>query len=164
MRNLIRTLPFLTIAGLAISCGNVTTGTTGDTGGSNGGEAGANGGAGTNGGAGATGSGGSTTGTGGSTTGGGGKTGGGGTVGGTGGRAAGGSTGSGGATTGAGGGGGATPHASVLQFHNTAARDGVYVDARITAAAAGTMHADTTFGNQAIMGPVYAQPPFAPAR
>jgi outer membrane protein assembly factor BamB len=47
---------------------------------------------------------------------------------------------------------------SVLQFHNNASRDGVYVDARITAAAAATMHADTTFANTAIMGPVYAQP------
>ena len=46
----------------------------------------------------------------------------------------------------------------MTQFHNTAARDGVYVDARITAAAAGTMHADTTFGNQTLMGPTYAQP------
>ena len=55
--------------------------------------------------------------------------------------------------TGAGGGGGATPRVSVLQYHNTAARDGVYVDSRITAAAAGTMHVDTTFGNQALTGP-----------
>ena len=45
----------------------------------------------------------------------------------------------------------------MTQFHNTAARDGVYVDSRITAAAAGTMHVDTTFGNQALMGPTYAQ-------
>ncbi len=161
MRNLIRTLPFLTIAGLAISCGNTTPGTSGD-GGTNGGAgsgaAGSNGGGGVNGGAGITGSGGSTTGAGGSTTGGGGMTGAGGTIGGTGGRATGGSTGAGGAVTGAGGGGGATAHTSVLQFHNDAARDGVYVDSRITAAAAGTMHVDTTFGNQTLTGPTYAQP------
>jgi hypothetical protein len=159
MRNLIRTLPFLTIAGLAISCGNTTTGTSGDTGGSNGtagaGQGGSNGTAGANGGAGVSGSGGSTTGAGGSTTGGGGT---GGTNAGTGGRGTGGGTmGTGGAVTGTGGGGGATPHVSVTQFHNTAARDGVYVDSRITAAAAGTMHVDTTFGNQALLGPTYAQ-------
>ncbi len=161
MRNLIRTLPFLTIAGLAISCGNTTSVTSGAGGGSGSGggssgtagagQAGSSGGGGVNGGAGSTGSGGSTTGAGGSTTGGGG------TVGGTGGRATGGTTGAGGATTGVGGAGGAAAHVSVLQFHNTAARDGVYVDSRITAAAAGTMHADTTFGNQALMGPTYAQ-------
>ena len=32
MRNLIRTLPFVTLAGLAISCGNITPGTSGDIG------------------------------------------------------------------------------------------------------------------------------------
>ncbi len=159
MRNLIRTLPFMTLAGLAISCGNTNSGTSGDAGSSGGanGSAGA-GAAGSNGGAGTNGSGGSTNGAGGSTTGGGG---GGGANVGTGGRATGGTTGTGGATggaTGAGGGGGAVAHVSVLQFHNDAARDGVYVDASITAAAAGTMHADATFGNQTLTGPTYAQP------
>jgi len=162
MRNLIRTLPFVTLAGLAISCGNVTPGTSGDAGSSSGGSnGGAGNGAGTNGGAGTTGGGGTTTASGG-TTGGAGMNGGAGTNGGTGGRATGGAggavTGAGGATTGAGGGGGAAAHVSVLQYHNTAARDGVYVDARITAAAAGTMHADTTFGAETLTGPTYAQP------
>jgi hypothetical protein len=60
---------------------------------------------------------------------------------------------------GAGGGGiAASPGPSVLQFHKNPSRDGVYVDAALTRAAAATIHADTTFGNAAIMGPVYAQP------
>jgi len=80
----------------------------------------------------------------------------------------GGTTGAGGGTGGAGGGvrdaggtGGATvggPSVSVVQHHNNLSRDGVYVDARLTRAAATTLHVDTTFGNTAIMGPVYAQP------
>ncbi len=163
MRNLIRTLPFLTVAGLAISCGNSNPGTSDDAGRSGGstGSAGAGSG-GSNGSGGVTGGGGTTNGAGGAVTGGGGAVGTGGVTGGTGGRATGGAggttTGAGGATTGAGGGGGAAAHVSVVQFHNTAARDGVYVDAAITAAAAGTMHLDATFGNQAILGPTYAQP------
>src|SRR5262249_53104474 len=76
---------------------------------------------------------------------------------GAGGRATGGTTGAGGAT-GLGGNGGTAASVSVLQHHNNASRDGVYVDARFTRAAAGTVHADTTFGNTALMGPVYAQP------
>src|SRR4030095_12492489 len=50
------------------------------------------------------------------------------------------------------------PSVSVVQHHNNLSRDGVYVDARLTRAAAATLHVDTTFGNTAIMGPVYAQP------
>src|SRR5690242_19933728 len=50
-----------------------------------------------------------------------------------------------------------TPGASVLQFHNHVTRDGVYVDAALTRAAAAKMHADTTF-KPAITGHVYAQP------
>jgi hypothetical protein len=45
-----------------------------------------------------------------------------------------------------------------VQHHNNLSRDGVYVDARLTRAAAATIHVDATFGNTAILGPVYAQP------
>ena len=81
--------------------------------------------------------------------------------------------GGGGGTTGAGGSGGTTGTAgttggggssatqtstNVLTFHKNLTRDGVYVDAALTRAAVAGLHIDTTFGNTAIMGPVYAQP------
>lgn len=46
---------------------------------------------------------------------------------------------------------------SVLQFHNHATRDGVYVDPLLTAAKASTMHIDPTFVAR-VSGNVYAQP------
>jgi hypothetical protein len=86
-----------------------------------------------------------------------------------------GATGSGGArdaggtgTGGAGGvrdAGGATPDGgnpgggvSVLQHHNNPSRDGLYIDARLTRAAAATMHFDTTFTRPTVTGPTFAQP------
>lgn len=65
----------------------------------------------------------------------------------------GGSQGTGGATT-----GGGAARASVLQHHNHASRDGVYVDAAITKATAATLHVDTSFAGATISGPTYAQP------
>jgi hypothetical protein len=47
--------------------------------------------------------------------------------------------------------------APVLQFHNHATRDGVYVDPRMTTAAAAAMHLDTSFRPR-LDGNVYAQP------
>ena len=47
---------------------------------------------------------------------------------------------------------------SVLQYHNTAARDGVYVDAKLTQTAAATLHIDSTFTTPTITGRIYAQP------
>jgi outer membrane protein assembly factor BamB len=46
----------------------------------------------------------------------------------------------------------------VLQHHNHATRDGVYVDSAITKASAATMHVDSSFANATISGPTYAQP------
>jgi hypothetical protein len=66
--------------------------------------------------------------------------------------------GAGGTNGGSGGTTGGTGPVSVLQHHNNASRDGVYVDARLTRAAAATMHVDPTFGNAPLLGPVYAQP------
>jgi hypothetical protein len=48
--------------------------------------------------------------------------------------------------------------ANVLQHHKNASRDGLYVDAAFTKAAAGRIHRDTTFAATAIQGPTYAQP------
>jgi hypothetical protein len=152
----------ITLAGGLGACSNSSTGSgdaatgtggaTARTGGTTGSMGGRSGGGGT------TAAGGTTGGTGGTTGGTGGTTvGTGGITGGTGGA----TTGTGGATAGTGGTtggtGGATTSASVLQHHNDAARDGVYVDAKITKAAAGTMHIDTTFAGT-IAGSVYAQP------
>jgi hypothetical protein len=47
--------------------------------------------------------------------------------------------------------------ASVLQYHNNALRDGVYVDAAFTRAAAGMIKKDTTF-TAMVAGPTFAQP------
>jgi hypothetical protein len=59
------------------------------------------------------------------------------------------------------GGSTSTTHVSVLQHHNHASRDGIYVDAAITAGTKGTattMHIDTTFASATLSGPTYAQP------
>ena len=80
---------------------------------------------------------------------------------GTGGAATGGTKAAGGASsTGGSGTGGATTgtRVSVLQHHNHASRDGIYVDAAITKASAATMHIDTSFAGATISGPSYAQP------
>jgi outer membrane protein assembly factor BamB len=47
---------------------------------------------------------------------------------------------------------------SVLQHHNHASRDGVYIDPLLTKAAAAGLHMDTTFAGATISGPTYAQP------
>ncbi len=61
-----------------------------------------------------------------------------------------GGSGTGGSTT--------TTSVSVLQHHNHASRDGIYVDAAITKATAATLHIDTTFASATLSGPTYAQP------
>jgi hypothetical protein len=157
MRNLPRILfPLALGAGLAACTTSVGGVGTPDAASGSGGALGA---AGTTGSAGSTGSRGGTTG------GSGGRTGGSAGTTGTGGRGTGGSTvGTGGSTAGTGGSPGGTAGttgttgASVLMHHNNLARDGVYVDSRLTRAAAGTMHVDTSFANTALVGPVYAQP------
>jgi hypothetical protein len=86
---------------------------------------------------------------------------GGGTVGGSGGGAGGANgtagAGTGGAGVGGAGGGPANGGANVLQFHRNLSRDGLYVDAAFTKAAAGRIHKDTTF-NATIAGATFAQP------
>ena len=157
MRNSLRTLPALLLSGALASCLGSTSGAGGG-GGSTGdaavGAAGASG-AGTGG----------ARATGGTSGGGGGRNGGGGAgvggvtgAGGGGGiRGVGGVTGTGGVIVGSmGGTTGAS--VSVLQHHNNASRDGLYVDARLTLAAAATMHVDTTFANARVTGQVFAQP------
>ena len=54
--------------------------------------------------------------------------------------------------------GGGAP-GSVLQHHNRATRDGVYVEPALTRAAAARLHRDATF-RVALAGPTYAQPLF----
>lgn len=78
----------------------------------------------------------------------------------TGGTVAGGSkaTGGTGATGGSGTGGSLGTHVSVLQHHNHASRDGVYVDAALTKASVANLHIDTTFASATLSGPTYAQP------
>ena len=73
---------------------------------------------------------------------------------------AGGALSTGGMTTngGAGTGGVATSQVSVLQHHNHASRDGVYVDAALTKTAAASLHIDTAFPGAMLSGPTYAQP------
>jgi outer membrane protein assembly factor BamB len=56
------------------------------------------------------------------------------------------------------GGGGATGHASVLQHHNNASRDGFYVDPALSRAAIAQLHVDPAFAGATISGPTYAQP------
>src|SRR6478736_2073212 len=88
-----------------------------------------------------------------------------------GGTSAGGAAGSGSTIAGAGGtaghggsagasttGGTGSSGVSVLQYHNNASRDGVYVDAKLSKTAAATLHIDTTFTSPTITGRVYAQP------
>jgi putative pyrroloquinoline-quinone binding quinoprotein len=53
----------------------------------------------------------------------------------------------------------AAPETSVLQHHNSPARDGLYVEPALTRAAAARLHRDPAF-HAAIAGPVYAQPLF----
>jgi hypothetical protein len=62
------------------------------------------------------------------------------------------------ATGGSGTGGSPGTHVSVLQHHNHASRDGVYVDAAITKASAANLHIDASFASAALSGPTYAQP------
>jgi hypothetical protein len=63
-------------------------------------------------------------------------------------------SGSGGAPTTTGGGSGT---GSVLQYHKSLSRDGLYVDAAFTKASAAKIHRDTTF-QATIQGPTFAQP------
>jgi len=71
-------------------------------------------------------------------------------------------SGSGSASGGSGSGTGGSPAAgfvgaaSVLQYHNHATRDGLYVDPALTRAAVAGLHRDSTF-NASIQGPTFAQ-------
>jgi outer membrane protein assembly factor BamB len=56
------------------------------------------------------------------------------------------------------GGGDATGHASVLQHHNNASRDGFYVDPALSRAAIAKLHMDPAFAGATLSGPTYAQP------
>jgi len=61
-------------------------------------------------------------------------------------------------TSACGGGSKATgPGSGVLQHHNHASRDGVYIDAALTKAAVATMHLDPTFVSPTLAGAVFAQ-------
>ncbi len=85
----------------------------------------------------------------------------GGTKAGSGGAATGGTKAAGGtSSTGGSGTGGATmgTPVSVLQHHNHASRDGIYVDAALTKASAANLHIDTSFAGATLSGPTYAQP------
>jgi len=67
-------------------------------------------------------------------------------------------SGRGGATAGAGGTGGVVARGSgVLQHHNHASRDGVYIEPRLTLTAAASIHLDPTFA-PTYAGPVWGQP------
>lgn len=81
-----------------------------------------------------------------------------------GGAGAGGGGGGGAAGGGGGGGGGVAVGASVLQLHNHANRDGVYVEPTFTTAAVAKLHLDTafdgTYAQSGASGNVYAQPLF----
>ena len=67
-------------------------------------------------------------------------------------------TGGSGGTGGAGGVGGSTGHVSVLQHHNSATRDGFYVDSALSRTAIANLHVDPAFPGATISGPTYAQP------
>jgi outer membrane protein assembly factor BamB len=54
--------------------------------------------------------------------------------------------------------GGGAP-GSVLQYHNSATRDGVYIEPALTRSVAARLHRDSTF-RVALAGPTYAQPLF----
>jgi len=56
------------------------------------------------------------------------------------------------------GGGSTVATGSVLQHHNNASRDGLYVEPRLTRAAVATLHLDPSFTGATIMGPTFAQP------
>jgi outer membrane protein assembly factor BamB len=73
---------------------------------------------------------------------------------------AGGSSGGSGGAGGSGGSGGSGGPASgsVLQYHNHATRDGVYVDAALTKAAVMNLHVDPSFAMATYAAPAYAQP------
>jgi hypothetical protein len=62
------------------------------------------------------------------------------------------------ATTGSGGAGGSTSRVSVLQHHNNASRDGVYVDSALSKTAVAGLHVDPAFAGATVSGPTYAQP------
>jgi hypothetical protein len=47
---------------------------------------------------------------------------------------------------------------SVLQHHNNASRDGLYIEPLLTRAAAATLQLDPSFAGATIMGPTFAQP------
>jgi outer membrane protein assembly factor BamB len=52
----------------------------------------------------------------------------------------------------------------VLEHHAHPSRDGVYVDAKLTKAASGRLHVDSTFANANVHGPTYAQPLYLTSR
>ena len=62
------------------------------------------------------------------------------------------------ATGGSGNGGSPGTHVSVLQHHNHASRDGVYVDTALTSASVANLHIDTSFASATLAGPTYTQP------
>jgi len=62
-----------------------------------------------------------------------------------------------GGSGGAGGSGPSNGGANVLQYHKNLSRDGLYVDAAFTKAAAAKIHRDAAF-NATIQGPTFAQP------
>ncbi|MET0592243.1 MAG: hypothetical protein ABW133_06065, partial [Polyangiaceae bacterium] len=82
----------------------------------------------------------------------------GGASGGTGGTAGAGGTGGTAGSGGAGGSGGGDATGSVLQHHNHATRDGVYVDAALTKGAVASLHVDPSFATATYTAPAYAQP------
>lgn len=61
------------------------------------------------------------------------------------------------ATACGGGGAPAGPGSGVLQHHNRATRDGVYIDAALTKTAVATMHLDPTFASPTLEGVSFAQ-------
>ena len=56
------------------------------------------------------------------------------------------------------GSGGSSGHVSVLQHHNHASRDGLFVDPALSRAAVANLHVDSAFPGATISGPTYAQP------
>ncbi|HEX7598106.1 MAG TPA: hypothetical protein VF518_07810, partial [Polyangia bacterium] len=67
-------------------------------------------------------------------------------------------TGGAGGVDGAAGTTGSAAHASVLQHHNNATRDGFYVDSALSRAAVGRLRMDPAFPAATTSGPTYAQP------
>jgi hypothetical protein len=66
--------------------------------------------------------------------------------------------GTGGVAATGGAGGGASQRVSVLQHHNHANRDGLYVDKALTKASVVNMHMDSAFAGATTQGPTFAQP------